>query len=146
MPFQTGALTDFQKVAGGERFGTANVVLSASVFENGLKAGRFAKFEAGSLSNLNGSASPVIAGVVLRNTAGALESGGTIDASLYNQVEYLRAGLVTVDVRAGQNPVRFGAVFASNTTGEATTTTTDIPTGAEFIEEVQAGTWLIRLK
>ena len=146
MAFATGAITDFQKVAGGERFGTANVVLSATTFENGLKTGRFAKLDAGSLDNLDGSLTPTIAGVVLRNVAGALESGATIDSSLYNQVEYLRAGLVTVDVKAGEIPAKFGAVYASNTTGEATATTTDIATGAEFIEEVKSGVWLVRLK
>lgn len=146
MAFATGAITDFQKVAGGERFGTANVVLSATTFENGLKTGRFAKLGAGSLDNLDGSATPTIAGVVLRKVADALESGATIDASLYNQVEYLRAGLVTVDVKAGATPSKFGAVYASNTTGEATATNTDIATGAEFIEEVKPGVWLVRLK
>jgi hypothetical protein len=146
MAFATGAIGDFQKVAGGERFGTANVVLTATTFQAGLKTGRFAKLDAGSLDNLDGSENPVIAGVVLRNVTSCLEGGATVAATLYSQAEYLRSGLVTVDVKAGETPAKFGAVYASNTTGEATATNTDIATGAEFIEEVKSGVWLVRLK
>lgn len=145
MAFATGYLADPQKVGAGERYGSTNIVLTADTFEDGLKVGRFAKLDAGSLDNLDESATPVIAGVVLRNAAAPVEDGGVIDADLYGQVEYIRQGLVTVDVKTGETPAQFGAVYADNATGEATATNTDIAVSGEFIEEVQAGVWLIRL-
>lgn len=148
MAFATGYLNDPQRVGGGERYGDNVVVLSASVFENGLKIGRFAKLDAGSIDNMDASATPVIAGVVLRNVAGAVEAGATIDAALTSSVEYVRAGLVTVEVKAGETPAQFGAVFADNagaTAGQAVTSG-GIATGGEFIREEKPGVWLIRLK
>lgn len=146
MAFQTGYLADPVKVGAGERFGSVNIILSATTFEDGLKVGKFAQLKAGSIDNLDETATPVIAGVVLRNVASPVEDGSAIDGSLYGQVEYIRQGLVTVSVKEGETPVQFGTVYADNETGEATATDTDIETSAEFIEEVQAGVWLIRLK
>jgi hypothetical protein len=146
MAFQTGYLADPVKVGAGERFGSVNIILSATDFEDGLKVGKFAQLKGGSITNLDETSTPVIAGVVLRNVASPVEDGGIIDGSLFGQVEYLRQGLVTVSVKAGETPVQFGEVYADNETGEATADDDDVATGAEFIEEVQAGVWLIRLK
>ncbi len=148
MAFETGYLNDPQRVGGGERFGTNNIVLSADNFEDGLKVGRFAKGDAGSIDNMDGSAGPVIAGVVLRNVASAVESGGAIDDALTSAVEYLRAGLVTVNVKAGETaPALFGEVFADNTGATAgLAAATGVATGAEFIREEKPGVWLVRLK
>ena len=158
MAFQTGYLADPVKVGSGERFGSVNIILSATTFEDSLKVGRFAKLDTGSIDNMDASATPVIAGVVLRNVASPVEDGGVIDSGLFGQVEYMRQGLVTVDVVTGDTPAQFGTVYANNTTdadyGKATTDATDgsdpavdnIDTGAEFIQEVQAGVWLVRLK
>lgn len=145
MAFETRYLADPQKIGAGERFGNNNIVLTARTFENGLKVGHFAKLDTGSLDNLDTSATPVIAGVVLRNPAAPVEDGATVDANLYGQVEYIRQGLVTVRVATGETPAQFGAVYADNATGEATATDTDIAVSGEFIEEVQDGVWLIRL-
>jgi hypothetical protein len=146
MAFETGYLDDPQKVGAGERFGNNNnIVLTARTFENGLKMGHFAKLDTGSLDNLDTSATPVIAGVVLRNPAAPVEDGATVDANLYDQVEYIRQGLITVRVATGETPAQFGAVYADNATSEATATDTDIAVSGEFIEEVQDGVWLIRL-
>ena len=145
MAFETGYLDDPQKVGAGERYGNNNIVLTARTFENGLKVGHFAKLDTGSLDNLDTSATPVIAGVVLRNPAAPVEDGATVDADLYGQVEYIRQGLVTVRVATGETPAQFGTVYADNATGEATATNTDIEVSGEFIEEVQDGVWLIRL-
>lgn len=145
MAFETGYLDDPQRVGAGERYGNNNIVLTARTFENGLKVGHFAKLDTGSLDNLDTSATPVIAGVVLRNPAAPVEDGATVDADLYGQVEYIRQGLVTVRVAEGETPAQFGTVYADNATGEATATDTDIEVSGEFIEEVQDGVWLIRL-
>lgn len=147
MAFGTGHLDDPQSVGGGERLGTVHAIFTATAFEDGLKVGRFAKWDTDQLDNFDGSATPVIAGVVLRNVANPVEDLATIDADLYSQVEYMRQGLVTVDVKTGETPARFGRVYISNdgdaNDGLATATNTDVDANAEFIEEVQTGVWLI---
>lgn len=147
MAFSTGYIGDVGAVGAGERVGSLHTILSAIDFEDGLKVGRFAKLASGSIDNMDGSATPVIAGVVLRNVANAEEDGGTIDADLYHQIEYARQGLVTVQVKSGETPTRFGRVYASNAgdanDGMATATNTDVKTNAEFIEEIRSGVWLI---
>lgn len=149
MSFDTPYLDDPRKVGAGERYGSADVVLTALTFEDSLKVGRFAKLDTGSIDNLDGSASPVLAGVVLRNVANPVEDGAVVDADLYSQVEYVRQGLVTVDVKSGETPALFGRVYVSNAgdanDGLATATNTDEPVNAEFIAEVQSGVWLIYL-
>jgi hypothetical protein len=147
MAFGTGYLDDPQNIGAGERLGTVHAIFSATTFEDGLKVGRFAKLDTDSIDNFDGSATPVVAGVVLRNVANPVEDLATIDADLYSQVEYMRQGLVTVDVKTGETPAKYGRVYISNagdaSDGLATATNTDIPANAEFIEEVQAGVWLI---
>lgn len=153
MSFSTGYLADPVKVGAGERFDPkADTVLSASTFENGLAVGRFAKLDAGSIDNIDSSASPVVAGVVLRKASNPIEDASTIDSNLFGQVEYLRAGLVTVDVVAADTPAQFDSVFVKNTNdadaGKATTVddATTEAANAEFIQEVKANVWLVRLK
>lgn len=145
MAFATGYLGDPQKVGAGERFGNNNTILSAANFEDGLTVGVFAGYDSATDTIVNMTATAVVAGVVLRNAAGPVEDGATVDATLYSSIEYMRQGLVTVRVAAGETPAKFGAVYADNATGEATATDTDVPTGAEFIEEIQDGVWLIHM-
>lgn len=153
MAFPTGYLADPVKVGAGERFDPkADTVLTARTFEDGLVVGRFAKLDTDSLDNVDASVTPTIAGVVLRKASNPVESGSTIDGSLFKQVEYLRAGLVTVDVVAADTPAQFGSVFVKNTNdadaGKATTVddASTVAANAEFIEEVKANVWLLRLK
>jgi hypothetical protein len=134
----------------GEVRGTSNIVLGFDEFEDKLIAGRFAKLVGGSIDNMDASANPVIAGVVLRNVTGSVEAGSTIDAGLSNSVNVNRAGLVAVDVVTGDAPVAFGTVYAHNgagaNLGKATTANAGNTesTRAEWVEEVKAGVWLIR--
>lgn len=151
MSFSTGYLGDPSRVGAGERWDpNSALVLTATTFEDGLVVGRFAKLDTGSIDNMDGSATPVIAGVVLRNVASPVEDGQTVDGDLYDQVEYQREGLVTVELKDGETPAQFGTVYASNAgdadDGTATATDTDIATGAEFVQEVATNVWLIRLK
>lgn len=149
MAFATGSINDPQKVGAGERFGSTNIVLTETSFEDQLVVGRFAKLDTGSIDNMDGSATPVIAGVVLRNVASPVEDAGVIDGALFSSVDIMRQGLVSVEVKAGQTPVKFGAVTASNA-GDASDgmalAAGGIATGAEFIEEIKTNVWLIRLK
>ena len=146
MAFQSGLPIDPAEVGAGERF-TDQVILTATDFEDALKVGRFAKLDTGSIDNMDGSATPVIAGVVLRNVASPIESGATVDADLYTHIEYMRQGLVSIDIKTGETPDQFGRVYVSNAgdanDGLATATNTDVAVNAEFIEEIQTGVWLI---
>ena len=149
MAFLSARTDDIQQVGSGERFGTYNVELSSTVFEDGLKVGRFAKLDTGSIDNMDGSATPSIAGIVTRNMSSAIEQNGTIDASIYEQINYIRSGLCTVAVKSGETPSVLGRVYVSNagnaSDGLATATNTDVPVNAEFIREIQAGVWLVYL-
>ena len=151
MSFATGYLSDPTAVGAGEPIGALNMVLSASDFEDGLKIGRFAKLDTGSLDNIDSSSTPVIAGVVIRDPARAVEDGGEVNSDLYNMAQYVRQGIVTVDVVTGDTPSMFGAVFINNeATADAgkATTTDDADTeasNAEFLYEVQTDVWAIRL-
>jgi hypothetical protein len=145
MAFSTGYLDDPSKVGAGELGAGPYIALSTGTFEDGLKIGRFCKLDTGSIDNLDGSDTPTIAGVVLRNAAGPVEDAGTIDGDLYGQVQYIRQGLVTVDVKDDETPAAFGSVYVDADTGEATATNTDLETSAEFIEEITDGVWLINV-
>lgn len=147
MAFTTGYLGDPQKVGAGERFGNNNTILSASKFEDGLVVGVFAGYDSTTDTIINMTATATVAGVVLRNAAGPVEDGATVDATLYSSIDYMRQGLVTVRVAAGEAPAKFGAVFADTTTGQAMTASsaTAVATNAEFLEEIQDGVWLIHM-
>jgi hypothetical protein len=149
MPFATGHLNDPVRVGAGERFGDNVIALSAQSFQAGLVVGVFARMVGTTLSNFDASATPNVAGVVLRNIAGPVEAGATIDATLTSSVEYVRSGMVTVQAKAGQTaPAMFAAVFADNvalTTGQAMTSG-GVATNAEFIREERPGVWLVRLR
>lgn len=154
MAFSTGYISDFPKVDAGEEQGNNNIVLGANTYEDGLKVGRFAKMDSGSLDNMDGSSTPVIAGVVLRSPTTSVEAGDAIDADLtHGSVSYMLDGLVTVAVKSGETPAYKGAVFACNAgdanDGMAATGAEagdNIATGAIFIQEVKAGVWLIQQK
>jgi hypothetical protein len=147
MAFTDARTDDPTQVGAGERYGTNQLILTARSFEDALVVGRFAKIDAGRLDNMDGSATPVIAGVVLRNVANPVEDDATIDSDLFSSVEYIRQGLVSVRVKSGETPSRFARVYVSNAgdanDGMATATATDVAVNAEFIEEIQTGVWLI---
>ena len=156
MSFDTGYLSDPARVGAGERFTSkSDFVLSATTFEDGLIAGRFAKLDSGSIDNIDGSATPVIAGVPLRLASMPVEGDGiynslNLDPALYGQIQYLRKGAITVSVVDGDTPTKFGQVYVSNAgdadDGKATTTndaSTVEATGFEFIMEIKPGVWLV---
>ena len=162
MAFPTGQLNDIPQIREGEIGSGANIMLSTIDYEDGLNIGRFAKIDSGRLDNLDGSATPNIAGVVVRGTNDLVESTvvGTAQSTFpvvseKNQ-SYIRQGLVTVKLAASSGtPAQFGTVYTVNENanadnGNATTVdddTTDATT-AEFIQLMKNTTdiWLIRLK
>lgn len=154
MAFPTRPTTEVGPIGSGVATDIYNqFVLSYDTYEDGLLAGRFAKLDTGSLDNLDGSATPAIAGVVLRNTNNPIEDGETFEGDFLSQVDALRHGIVTVEVVAGDTPAKFGPVYAVNAAasgadfGKATTTSTDnVEIDAEWISEVTPGVWTIYMK
>jgi len=99
MAFETGYLADIQSVDAGEEYGVQNRILGQRQYAEGLMVGRFARVEAGVLTPFDGTAVTAIAGVVIRNRATAVETGGVIDVDLTTgAVSYMQDGLVTVTV------------------------------------------------
>ena len=152
MSFPTGFKGDHQRIGSGENYGQG-IVLSDNNFENGLIAGRFAKIDNGSIDNLDASATPVLAGVVIRDIAMPIEDGEAYSDDLYTKVDYQREGLITVQAVSGQTPAAFAAIHAENQTpadyGKATTTSGgNADANAEFIKLVDGANdvWQIRLK
>jgi len=147
MAFTEAYSSDIANVGAGERYGAGNVELNTTVFEDGIVVGRFAKLETGSIDKLDGSATPTIAGVVIRNVASDLEDGDTVDSDIYSQIDYVHSGLVTVAVKTGETPTLLERVYVSNDGGAndglATATNTDVAVNAEFIKEMKTDVWLI---
>ncbi|MCG3684077.1 hypothetical protein [Aliarcobacter butzleri] len=116
-----------------------------------LKNGKFAIIKTGNLANMDKSATPVVAGLVLQSVVNAIESGETFvktgDGAVY-QLDVLEWGLGTVDVKAGDTPTKFGKIYAVNSglvdadLGKATTTATDnVEVKGYFNREIKAGVW-----
>ena len=117
-----------------------------SVFEDGLVQGRFVKYDAGSIDNLDGSATPTIAGISRRLIGG--EIGATTYTTADAAAEIHTFGFATVDVVAGDTPAKYGIAYAENQTageyGKATTTSAgNVDSGFVFWEEVSANVWLV---
>ena len=149
MAFNAAFSNDIENVGSGERYGNCNIILGTTVFEDGLKIGRFAKYDTLSIDNMDGSGTPVLAGVIIRDVARSVEDEGTVDATLYKQAQFMRSGLVTVAVKTGEIPAKFGRVYVSNAgdanDGLATATSSDVSVNAEYIEEIKTGVWLINI-
>lgn len=149
MSLTTGILSDIAAVGGGERSAMTPVVLGVSSFEDGLIVGRFCKLDTGRADNFDGSATPTPLGVVLRKVTNAIEDAGTYDADITEQVDILRSGIVTVEVKPGETPALAGRVYISNdgdaNDGLVTATASDVAVNAEFIREVKTGVWEISL-
>lgn len=147
--FATQYLKDPGKVGAGEIHSVDYVAMGSRSFEDGLKFGLFCKLDNGRHDNLDGSAAPVIAGLVVRNPANKYEDGAAIDADLYTNAVLLQFGYATVDVKAGQTPAYGQPVFASNAgdadDGKALAVpgASGVPTGATFVEQIDTNVWLV---
>ena len=116
-----------------------------------LNTGKFAIIKTGNLANMDKTATPVVAGLVLQSMVNAIESGETFvktgDGAVY-QVDVVSWGLATVAVKAGDTPAKFGAIYAVNSgsvdadLGKATTTATDnVLVKGYFNREIKSGVW-----
>jgi len=152
MAFNSTVLDIIPDLMSGEFIAASPYNCSAfEVWEEGLVPGRFVKYDAGSIDLLDASATPVIAGVVRRKIASALENATYTKLGIApDQVaEIVNFGFVTVDVPTGVTPAKFGQVYAVNATGanagKATTVSASnvaVP-GCVFWEAKRPGTWLV---
>lgn len=138
--------------------GAGSVIASAphsvqgfEVWEEGLVPGRFVKHDTGSIDLLDTSATPLIAGVVRRKIASALENPNYTKLGIApDQVaEVVNFGYVTVEVPTGVTPAKYGQVYAVNIAGadigKATTVSASnvaVP-GCVFWEVKRANVWLV---
>lgn len=152
MSFNNTVLQEIPDLVAGEVIAASPHNVSAfEVFEEGLIPGRFAKFASGSIDLLDASATPVIAGIVRRKVASALENANYTKLGIApDQVaEVINFGFATVEVLAGDTPTKFQQVYAVNTAGanlgKATETATDnaIVPGCVFWEAKATNVWLV---
>lgn len=153
MAFTSAVLEESKKLGSGEVLRTRPFNVEAfSTFENGLVMGRFAKYDTGSVDNLDGSSTPKIAGVVTRLIGGELgvntyrKTGTLVDTA----AEVMTTGFATVDVVAGNTPARYGIAYAVNAAGSGadfgkatTTSTNNVDSGYVFWEQVDTNVWLV---
>ena len=143
---------EIEAVDAGEGFGTYPSAQSTyTTFENGIVEGRFVKLDAGSIDALDNSATPVIAGVLLRDLTGAIESNGLTDVTYQTSVQVIEDGYVTIDIQAAAVPTALSQVYLVNSVADSGKVTqnsafTDaIAVDAYFVREVKTGVWLIKI-
>jgi len=168
MAFTEGTLTEVIQVEEGEVISTSpHNIDSYDKFEDGLVIGRFAKLDAGSVDNLDGSATPLIVGVPKRKTNKDLASGVYISdpasgsiAGLTDKVadivNFGRATVVMSDLAIAAGTAIEGAqVYVVNSAdpllaGKVTDNSLEagalIATGVTFKEEKQSGIWIVTMK
>lgn len=152
MAFNDTVLSAIPDLVAGEFIAASPYNCSAfEVWEEGLIPGRFVKYDTGSIDLLDTSATPVIAGVVRRKIASALENATYTKLGIApDQVaEVVNFGFVTVEVLSGDTPTKYQQVYAVNTAGtdlgKATETATSnaIVPGCVFWEAKAANIWLV---
>lgn len=154
MAFDNAVIAESVGLGSGELFPNTNgLILAFETFEDGLVQGRFAKYDTGSIDNLDSSATPQIAGITRRLIAGEIGvSTYRTTGDLPNSVaEVITTGLATVDVVAGVTPAKYGIAYAENQTageyGKATTVSAgNVDSGWVFWKEVSTNVWLVAKK
>ena len=154
MAFTNTVLAESAGLSSGELLPNTNgLTLAFNTFEDGLVQGRFAKYDTGSVDNLDNSSTPQIAGITRRLIAGEIgvstyRTTGDIPNSV---AEVITTGLATIDVVSGLSPAKYGIAYAENQTagqfGKATTVSTgNVDSGWVFWEEVATNVWLVAKK
>jgi hypothetical protein len=168
MPFAELVETQILPVGEGEPGGGAAIDQSTIYYEDGLNVGRFAQLLTidgnETLSNLDGTLTPKLAGVVSRTPVNPVSFGSTVGEAFNgafrtepNQT-YRRQGLITVRLLTGApEPTEYAAVYTlnspdlviglenGNVTPDAAAPSVEATT-AQFIRKVQDGVWMINIK
>jgi len=165
MSFKSAVGIPIQSIHSGEVIGQLGYIRGWTKFADGIQAGLFCKYDAStdSIIKVDGTASPVIAGVVRRMVTNGLEDGSVFESDITNVVNVVENGVVTVDVVAGVIPNKFDPVYvyintdvATTEWGKATNHATDkdsagnavanAPVDGYFFEEIEAGVWSVRIR
>jgi len=156
MAFKDTTLQDNPDLGAGEFIAASPYNVSAfDIFEDGLIEGRFCKFDTGSIDNMDGSASPVVAGIARRKITGEIGTGiySTTGQEIDQVAEVINFGFATVAVTDDADPAKYDAVQFVNATGAdaGKATDADVATGivsagdVVFWEQKAAGVWLVRI-
>ena len=156
MAFKDTTLQDNPDLPAGEVIKASPYNVSAfELFEDGLIEGRFCKFDAGSIDNLDASDTPVIAGIARRKITGEIGTGiySTSGQEIDQVAEVINFGFATVTVTDTADPAKYDAVNVINDgsadDGKATeaAVTTGIISADDvvFWEQKAAGVWLVRI-
>lgn len=156
MAFNEAVLGDNKDLPAGEVIKASPYNVSAfELFENGLVEGRFAKYDAGSIDNLDGSATPVIAGIVRRKITGEIGTGiySTSGQEIDQVAEVINFGFATVTVTDAADPAKYEAVQVINDGTADAGKATDAAVAAGIInvpdvvfwEQKADNVWLVRI-
>lgn len=147
MPFTNPFSVDIKTASIGSQVSFTAINVAHNNFIDNLKGGVGVSYDTALDKIINFDNTKSFAGVVIRNPAGVVEAGDTIDSDIINQITVMRQGLIVVDLKVGETPEVYGAVFIEDATGKAQTTGTGgTAIDAEFIEQVSSTSWVIRLK
>jgi len=155
MSFTNTTLQDNPDLGAGEVIKASPHNVSAfELFEDGLVEGRFCKFDAGSIDNLDASATPLIAGIARRKITGEIGTGiySTTGQEIDQVAEVINFGFATVTVTDAASPAKYDAVNVINNgtadAGKATEAAVAdgiISAGdVVFWEQKATGVWLVR--
>ena len=156
MSFANTVLQDNPDLGAGEFIAASPYNVSAfELFEDGLVEGRFVKYDTGSIDNMDGSATPVVAGIARRKITGEIGTGvySTSGMAIDQVAEVINFGFATVAVTDAADPAKYDAVQFVNATGAdaGKATDADVATGivsagdVVFWEPKAAGVWLVRI-
>jgi hypothetical protein len=156
MAFKDTTLQDNPDLPAGEVIKASPFNVSAfELFEDGLIEGRFCKYDTGSIDNMDGSASPVVAGIARRKITGEIGTGiySTSGQAIDQVAEVINFGFATVTVTDAADPSKYDAVNVINdgTADAGKATEAAVATGivsagdVVFWEQKAAGVWLVRI-
>lgn len=158
MAFNNTVLQDNLDLPAGEVIKASPYNVSAfEVFEDGLIEGRFVKYDAGSIDNLDASADPVIAGIARRKITGEIQDSpgvySTSGLGIDQVAEVINFGFATVTIADGVEPEKYEAVNVINadTADRGKATNAAVAAGivsagnVVFWEPKAAGVWLVRM-
>lgn len=156
MPYSTtGVKPEISSVNGGVVMsGTPviNMTYPADKFVDGLKVGLVAQFNSDNkVANYGSGASQTEAGVVAYNPSATIDGGGTYNSSnLDISAEVIEFGVVSVIVKTGQTPTKFGQVYVSTSSdslGQVQTSATNgnIYDNAVFFAKISDSVWHIKI-
>jgi len=155
MSFTNTTLQDNPDLGAGEVIKASPYNVSPfELFEDGLIEGRFCKYDTGSIDNMDGSTTPLIAGIVRRKITGEIGTGiySTTGQEIDQVAEVINFGFATVTVTDTADPAKYDAVNVINdgTADAGKATETAVVAGiisvgdVVFWEQKAAGVWLVR--